>query len=76
MKHGPASGKTAGQIPAVPFQLLRLAFLPGILVPSDYYGTLILPQIQNTLLPARMIHQVFFQAHIQIGIEASGFYRI
>ena len=76
MKYGAAAGKTAGKIPAVRLQLLRPAFLPGILVPSDDHRPFILPQIKNTFVLSRLVHQIFFQPHILIRIKTAGFYSI
>ena len=49
VEYGTSTGKPAGKMPAILFQFLKAAFLPGILVFTDYNGTFVLPQIQNHL---------------------------
>ena len=45
MKNRTAARETTGKMPAVGFELLKPAFLPGVLVFADYNGAFILPEV-------------------------------
>ena len=70
MINGAASGKTAGEMPAVLLQLPHTAFLPGVLVPADYHRAPVLPQEKDTFAFPHVPGEQFFGRQIPVGIRA------
>ena len=68
-----AAGETAGQIPAVLLKPAYLTLLPGILISSDDYRPLVLPQIQNTFPFPAEIQQILFHRKIMIRNQLTAF---
>ena len=52
--------KTPGQVAALFFQKGGAALFPGVLVPANDHGILILPQIKNTAVGLHGLQQVRF----------------
>ena len=72
VEHGTPAGETAGQMPAVFFQLFHPAFLPGVLILSDDHRLPVLPQIQGAAFRRIAFHQKLFQCQVMIGVFRSG----